>query len=266
MDGDEPQGLADIDTSRPNIARTYDYLLGGCDNFAADRELAAQLLRLMPEMRDVVESNRKFLGRLVTWAARRGITQFIDLGSGMPTRPALDETARTVTPGAHYAYVDNDPVATAHARTMLTTGDGMAVIDGDLTEPAAILGDPSLLAVVDPGQPVCLLLACVLHFYDAGRSREIAAGYVSRIAPGSVVAISGIRNDDPVLWAHLHDAYSAGELYNHTREEAGSFFKGLRVVSPGLVPAGAWVAGVPDGASLKPPGPGYLLAGAGVKL
>jgi O-methyltransferase involved in polyketide biosynthesis len=248
----------------PNIARVYDFFLGGKDNYAADRELGAQIAEISPDWVQACRDNRRFVGRAVTWAARRGIRQFLDLGAGLPTHPAVHEAAGEVVPGARVCYVDNDPVVAAHARALLTRPAGVEIAEVDLTDPAGVLGHPTVASVIDPSEPVCVLLAMVLHFYDPVTARDLAAGYTSRLAPGSALAISCGRNDDPAMWQRMRENYTAATTYNHTRDELRSFFGPLRLVPPGLALARAWRGGmatVPD----RPPSPAYVLAAVGVK-
>ena len=127
--------MADFDPRTPSIARVYDYLLNGKDHFAADREVAERLLAVAPLTADVTRENRQFLARAVTWAANQGISQFIDLGCGMPTVPNTHETALGITTGAHVAYVDNDAVVLSHLRALAAQGNpGVTVVDGDVRD------------------------------------------------------------------------------------------------------------------------------------
>jgi hypothetical protein len=253
-----------IDTGVPNIARVYDFFLGGKDNFAADRELAARIAALSPDWVQACRDNRQFVGRAVTWAAGQGIRQFLDLGAGLPTYPAVHETAREIIPDARVCYVDNDPVVATHARALLTEPSGVDVAEVDLSDPAGVLEHPKVTRIIDPAEPVCVLLAMVLHFYDPARARELADGYTSRLAPGSALAISCGRNDDPAMWQRMRQSYTAATTYNHTRDELRSFFGTLPLVPPGLVLASAWRGGIAD-APDQPPGPAYVLAAVGVK-
>jgi O-methyltransferase involved in polyketide biosynthesis len=253
-----------LDSGRPNIARVYDFWLGGKDNFAADRELAALMTEMYPPWVQVCRDNRAFVGRAVTWAAGQGIGQFLDLGAGLPTHPAVHETARALNPAARVCYVDNDPVVVRHAKAMLAGPDGIAATAADLTDPAAVWDSPAVRAVLDPAEPMCLILALILHFLEADQARRVAAGYASLAAPGSALVISVGRNDDPQMWAQIHSRYTAGELYNHTRDETASFFGGLGLVPPGLVPAHAWRGGMTTVPS-TPPGAAYALGGVAVK-
>jgi O-methyltransferase involved in polyketide biosynthesis len=253
-----------LDTSRPNIARVYDFWLGGKENFAVDRELAARLADMYPPWVQACRDNRAFVGRVVTWAAGQGIDQFLDLGAGLPTRPAVHEAARAVNPAARVCYVDNDPVVVRHADALLAGADGIAAASADLTDPAAVWASPEVRSVIDPGEPVCLIFAMVLHFFDADHARDVAAGYTSRAAPGSALAISVGRNDDPQMWAQVRERYTAAELHNHARDEVLSFFDGLDMVPPGLALAHAWRAGMTTVPG-KPPGPAYVLGGVALK-
>jgi hypothetical protein len=259
-----PAGNHGLDTSRPNIARVYDYLLGGRDNFDADRQLAAELRKLYPPLPRVLGESRAFVSRLVTWAARQGIAQFLDLGAGLPTHPAVHHTAREVLPEAHAVYLDNDPVVISHASALLATKDGVSALHGDLTDPAAVLADPTLRAAIDPERPLCAIFGMVLHFMDASSAREVVRGYTRLLAPGSMVAVSVVVNDDEVLWKQLQSAYTAGTLYNHSLADVASFLDGLELVPPGVGLAHTWRGGMPD-PGLVPAGPAYVVAAAARK-
>jgi hypothetical protein len=248
----------------PNIARVYNFFLGGKDNFAADRELAAQIAELSPDWVQACRDNRQFVGRAVTWAARRGIRQFLDLGAGLPTHPAVHEAAAEIIPGPRVCYVDNDPVVVTHARALLTKPASVDVAEVDLSDPAGVLGHPGVTSVIDRSEPVCVLLAMILHFYDPVAARELAQGYASLIAPGSALAISCGRNDDSAMWRRMRESYTAATTYNHTRDELRSFFGALQLVPPGLALAHAWRGGVAD-VPERPPAPAYVLAAVGVK-
>ena len=141
-----------LDTTLPNMARVYNYWLGGKDNFPADRAEADLLLGIYPPLRDLVRENRAFVTRAVAWAAGQGISQFLDLGAGLPASPAVHQAARAVQPAARVAYVDNDPVVLAHARALLA-GEGVTAVAADLRDPAAVLADKELRTVIDPAQP-----------------------------------------------------------------------------------------------------------------
>lgn len=251
-----------LDTSRPNIARVYDYWLGGRDNFAADRKLAERLAKWYPPWVQACRDNRAFVERAVTWAATRGIGQFLDLGAGLPTSPYVHEVARAVVPGSRVAYVDDDRVVVSHIRALFAHwDDGIAAVQADLAAPAVVLANPELRAVIDPGQPVCVLLGLVLHFIDADAAREVVAGYGRLAPPGSVIAVSTLCCADEELFGRTRKAYTPAELYNHSREQTAGFLGGLEVIPPGVVVGRAWRGGMPD-PGLRPGGPVYVLAGA----
>ena len=230
-----------LDTTLPNMARVYNYWLGGKDNFPADRAEADLLLGIYPPLRDLVRENRAFVTRAVAWAAGQGISQFLDLGAGLPASPAVHQAARAVQPAARVAYVDNDPVVLAHARALLA-GEGVTAVAADLRDPAAVLADKALRAVIDPAQPAGVILGAVLHFLDAGTARTVAGGYAELIAPGSYLIISVARNDDEMLGKRLTQQYTAATWYNHSAEDVTSFFAGLELAGPGVTEAQTWRA------------------------
>ncbi len=234
-----------FDPSTPNTARVYDYWLGGKDHFPADRAEAGRLLVIYPPLRQMVRENRAFITRAVTWAALHGIGQFIDLGAGLPASPAVHQAARAVLPAAPVAYVDLDPVVLAHARALLATGDGVTAVAADLTDPAGVLAHPELRAVIDLREPVCIILAAVLHFLDPGAARTVTAGYERLMAPGSCLIISVACYDDEALAKRLAAEYTAATWHNHSREDVVSFFAGLDLVGPGVTEAQTWRAWQP---------------------
>ena len=234
-----------FDPSIPSPARMYDYYLGGKDNFPADREAAELALSVVPFGREVARANRHFLARAVAVMARDGICQFIDLGTGLPTRPNVHEVARSVHPDARVLYVDNDPMVCAHARALLATNDGVAAIQGDVRAPQAILNDPVTRTLIDFAQPVGVLFVAVLHFLaDDDHPREQVAAFRWRMTSGSMLAVSHITSDGtpPDVRATIQDVYaeaSAPAVFR-TRQEIETFFGGLDLVEPGLVEVGAW--------------------------
>jgi O-methyltransferase involved in polyketide biosynthesis len=260
MDNGAP--LQGFDPLEPNIARVYDAFLGGKDNYAADREVAARLTGISPEFVRGAHDNRAFIGRAVTWAAGRGIRQFLDLGSGLPTHPAVHEFAREAIPDARVCYVDNDPVAVLRARELLAKPEGIAVIKADLTDLDVVLAEATARGT-DLTEAVCLIFAMVLHFYKPEQARSIVAGYVSRVPAGSTVVISTGRMDDPDSWHRMRDGYGASATYNHSWDEVASFFTGLEMVPPGLVRAADW-RGITPEVGVPFYGPVYPLGGVAV--
>ncbi len=256
-----------IDTTRPNVARVYDCLLGGIEAHAADRKLAAGLLRIYPSLGIAALENRYFLARAVTWAVRQGVTQFVDLGAGPPVQKAragvledIHLTAQAVTRSARVAYVDDDPVVLAHSKAFRAPARGVAVTAADLTDPDSVLADLGLRAVIDLAQPVCFIFGLVLSLIPATQARAVVTGYMRLAAPGSYVVISTGRCDDQTLWAQLSQAYTAADVYNHMLAESRGFLDGLELVPPGLVAVQSWRGGWTD-APATSPGPVYMLGG-----
>jgi O-methyltransferase involved in polyketide biosynthesis len=237
-----------IDTSVPNIARVYDCLLGGKDNFAADRIQAARLTEFDPSLPFLVRQNRAFINRVVVWAAGRGIRQFLDLGAGLPTHPAVHEAAFEAADKPRVLYVDNDPVVTLHAKALLAGPDGVAVVRADLNEPDVIMSRQTLGDLLNPAAPVCVLLAAVLHFLPSDTAHALIADYARLLAPGSVVAVSVFGSDDPEVAAAARKAYTASRTYTHSREQVAGFLvdAGLELVEPGVVLAHAWRGDMAD--------------------
>ena len=237
---------AGFDPATPNMARIYDYWLGGKDHFPADRAEADRLLGIYPPLRDLVRENRAFVIEAVSWAARQGVGQFIDLGAGLPASPAVHQAARTVMPAARVAYVDLDPVVLSHARALLATSDGVSAVAADLRDPGAVLADPELRAVIDPARPVCIILGAVLHFLDAGAARTVTAGYARLMMPGSCLVISVASFDDEASASSWPQEYTAAAWHNHMPADVESFFAGLELVGPGVTEAQTWRAWMPQ--------------------
>jgi len=231
-------GWGEFTTARPNIARVYDYWLGGKDNFEADREEAQRLMRIYPPMARLARDNRQFLGRAVTWVAGQGVRQFLDVGSGLPTADNTHQAAQAVSPDARVVYADNDPVVLAHAQALLT-GPGVEAIAGDLREPLGILGDPVVCKMIRPDEPACVVLACVLHFFDFEHAWQIAGAFTAWLPPGSCLILSVGCGDEQTGDA-ITGAYSAATLYNHSPQQIAAFFGGLDLAPPGLVDAEDW--------------------------
>ena len=228
-----------FDVTRPNIARVWDYWLGGKDNFAADRELAQKMLAVHPVTAQMAQENRQFLGRAVSYVAARGIGQFIDVGAGLPTALNTHDIARHVDPDARVAYVDNDPIVISHARSLLAKSPGVIAVPGDMRDPGGILADAGLTELIDLGEPACVILSAVLHFADAGTAREVAATFTRAIAPGSYLIIS-VGSGNPSEEENFTSAYTAAQIYIHSLADILSFFAGLELVPPGVVPVRCW--------------------------
>ena len=241
-----------VDTGKANIARVYDYWLGGSHNFRADQDAARAMIAMEPNVRTIMRANRAFLGRAVRFlAGQAGIGQFLDIGSGIPTEQNVHEVAHDVAPGTRVMYVDNDNVAVAHSRLILEGNPNVAVIQADLREPDKILADPATEMLIDFTQPVAVLLAAVLHFVpDSDDPAKIIGTLRAAMAPGSYLAISHACLDtDPDFAATRESAYRsrvAGQLSMRTSEEIAGLFEGFTVVDPGVVWLPLWRPGPDD--------------------
>ncbi len=255
VDRDESLG---IDISRMHPARRYDYLLGGKDNFEADRANAEMLAKVYPAARTTALENRKFLRRAVTMlAAEAGVRQFLDIGAGLPTKPNVHEIAQGIAPGSRVVYVDNDPIVLVHARALLTSSPGgvTAYVDADLRSPSKILADPALRDTLDFTRPIALMLVAIMHFFpEPMNPYGIVEHLVGAMPPGSYLVMSnGTLDPLPAEAAiALREAFDkSGEpAAPRTRDEFARFFTGLELVPPGIVPVAGWRAG--DEPGLRP--------------
>jgi hypothetical protein len=254
--------VAASDPAKPNVARIYDYLLGGTVNFPADRDEAARLLAEDPRLPELARDNRAFLTRAVRYVADRGVRQFIDVGAGLPTSPSTHETAETVLPDARVAYVDNDPVVVSHARGLVPRSARIVAVPGDLRDPAEILTDPALTGLIDLAQPVCVLLVAVLHFLDAASARRATATFTGAMAPGSYLVVSAGQAAAGRV-TRLRRAYTAARLHHHDRSELEGFFAGLDVLPPGLTDARSWPGPAGSSGSAGPFGSAGFSGSAG---
>jgi len=233
------EAMEPFDPTKPNIARVWDYWLGGKDNFAADRELAEKMLAVHPVSAQMARENRQFLRRAVSYVATRGIGQFIDVGAGLPTAVNTHDIARQADPLARVAYVDNDPMVISHARSLLARSPGVIAVPGDMRHPAAILADARLTELIDLAEPACVILSGVLHFADSGTARDVAGAFARAIAAGSYLIIS-VGSGTPSEGENFTSAYTAARIWIHSPEEILSFFGGLELVPPGLVSVLSW--------------------------
>ena len=253
--------MADFDPNTPSIARVYDYLLDGKDNFAVDRDVALKLLAVAPIAAEVMRENRQFLARATRWVAENGIGQFIDLGCGMPTAPSTHQSAQAVAPDAHIAYVDTDAVVLAHLRALAAQGNpGVTVIDGDVREVEVILD--AVTSGIDLSRPACLTMGALLHFFTPDDARDLVARYVAALAPGSYVVLSVGRadGDEESRGFSTYSSAGAAQVYNHSVAEFTGFFGPLTLVPPGVIDAREWH---PDDDQAGPPPrrPGQALVG-----
>ena len=227
----------------PNIARMYSYWLSQKDHYATDRDAARKILDQFPEVAQLARANRAFMTRAVRYLAEQGITQFIDIGSGLPASPNVHETARAVTPGTRVVYVDRDPVVLAHVRALLAVDDKIGVVVGDVRDPGSILAEAALSGVIDSTLPVAVLLLSVLHFLTSAEADAAVAAVREWVAPGSYLVISAGTSSgtDPELIRLLQDVYGdTTPVTGRTEAEITAWFDGLTLVEPGLVDVWAW--------------------------
>jgi hypothetical protein len=248
-----------VDPTTPSPARLYDYYLGGTTNFAVDRQAAEKLKIAAPDLLDAVFANRGFHGRAAVWLAERGIKQFIDIGSGLPTQNNTHEAVHKVAPEARVVYVDNDPIVAAHADALLDEDGTTTVITADLRDPDVLLAHPALGKLIDLAEPTGVLMTSVIHFVpDELDPWGIVARYMSAVAPGSYLALSHATFDNmpPRAVQASVDTYarSTDPVYLRPRAEVARFFDGLDLVAPypGADPAvtypGVWGAEDPAAA------------------
>lgn len=257
-----------VDVTVPNVARMYDYYLGGKDNYEADRAAAARVIAAFPDVRTAVRENRAFLARAVRFlAADAGIRQFIDIGTGLPTQSNVHEIASAAAPGTRVVYSDYDPVVVAHGQMILSNDDAATFLQGDIRNPDAILDDPEVRSLIDFTQPVAILLLAILNFVaDDEDPVGIISRLRSRMAPGSYLVIShGASEERPDTVQQITQVYknATAQAVLRTRAEILPFFGGFELVEPGLVYAAQWrpdVRGTGDTASA---GTAMTFAGVG---
>jgi hypothetical protein len=237
----------DLHTDRPHPARVYDYLLGGKDNYAADRAAAHEGMKVNPNSRVPPRENRSFMRRAVGYLVREaGISQFLDIGTGIPTSPNVHEIAQGAHPRARVVYVDNDPIVLSHARALLTSSSEgrTAYIDADVRDVARILDSPDLLGTLDLSQPVALMLFAVLHFIpDDDDPYGIVGRLLAALPSGSYLALSHLTGDfDPGAWAGVAAVFrrSGVTMQVRSRPEVERFFDGVDLIEPGVVSLPRW--------------------------
>ncbi|MEU4563999.1 SAM-dependent methyltransferase [Actinoplanes sp. NPDC023936] len=252
-----------IDPNRPSSARIYDVFLGGTHNFASDRAVAARTAELLPQTPMIARHNRAFLRRAVRFAAGRGVDQFLDLGSGIPT----EQNVHQVAPDARVVYVDIDPTAVLYARHLLGDDPRVVVVHGDVREPAPVLDDPAVRGLLDLSRPLGILMVAVLHFVpESPVLTEALRVYREAAVAGSVLAISHLSaSARPTELDRVADLYNrtGSSLVPRDREQMERLFEGWTLVEPGIVFGPSWR---PDpGEEEDDPAQFLTLAGVGVR-
>lgn len=236
---------AELDTGVPTAARVYDVMLNGKDNYSADRAVAEASLAVMPELKEIAIHNRAILHRVVRHlAADEGITQFLDLGSGLPTARNTHEVAQEANPEARVVYVDIDPIVLAHGRAILANDANTRVATADIRRPGEVLDHPDVRELIDFERPVCVMLCGILHhLLDEEDPNGIVDALREAVAPGSFFFITN--------FTRLGDAPESAELERvllsqlgtgrvRTPAELARFFTGLELLTPGIVPLPLW--------------------------
>ena len=229
-----------------HVARVYDYLLGGKDNFAVDREAAEQAMRINPDIVSTARANRAFLVRATTYlVAQAGIRQFLDIGTGMPTNNNIHEVAQSIAPESRIVYVDHDPIVLSHARARLTSApEGVTdYIEADLRQPRKILAEAA--RTLDFSRPVAIMLISVLHLIvDRDDPYDLVSQLINAVVPGSYVVISHAASDIDsgamISMANRLNELMAQQSVPRTHREVAAFFAGLDLLEPGLVRVPEW--------------------------
>lgn len=264
-----PQG---IDISVPSVSRMYDFYLGGSHNFEVDREAARKAMEFLPGLPKIMQANRAFMRRAVHYATEQGVSQFLDIGSGIPTFGNVHEVAQAADPEARVAYVDHDPVAVAHSQAVLEGNERTVVAAADLRKPQEIVSHPEVSRLLDFDRPVALMLVAVLHFIeDTDDPHTAIAELREALAPGSLLIVTHASYEGIPL--SEEEAGGAVGVYRdirnplvmRSREEISRFFEGYEMVEPGLVSMPDWRPEAPEARAQEDPFAFSGFAGVGRK-
>jgi hypothetical protein len=245
--GDDDWEPPTVDTSKPHIARVYDYWLGGKNHFAADRAAGDEAVRAYPDMAESCRENRGFLRRAVELLATDGIRQFLDVGTGLPSASNTHEVAQAVAPSSRIVYVDNDPIVLAHARALLSSHPDGATgyLDADARDTDTILERAA--GLLDFSQPIAVMLISVLQLIpDEDDPYQLVANLMKAVPAGSYLVITHVASDLQQRSPGVNAAAAAlSQLMPHrvtprSQEQIAGFFSGLTLLEPGVVPAQDW--------------------------
>ncbi|WP_405139498.1 SAM-dependent methyltransferase [Sphaerisporangium sp. NBC_01403] len=237
---------AGLDTSAPNYARIANYFLDGKDNFAADREAAEQILAVAPEIRTMARESQAFQGRVIHYLVEQGVTQFVNVGAGIPGQQNTHQVAQSLTPDARVVYVSTDPVVLSHSRALLATDERTGVVEGDILHPAELLADPGLRRVIDVDRPFAVVVISALQFIpDVDDPFKRVAELRDLMPVGShLVVIHAVFDSRPEAAGPIVDVYhrvlGRTEGAGRTRAQVAGFFEGMELVDPGLVYIRQW--------------------------
>jgi len=244
----------EVDTGRPSIARIYDFYLGGNHNLPIDREAARQVVETMPELPEIMRVNRAFMRRGVRHLVDAGIRNFLDLGSGIPTVGNVHEIAQAYEPTARVVYVDNDQVAVAHSREILSGNDRAMAVLADLRDTASVLNDPEVnrLLLLGLGEPLAVLMSAVLHFVpDDDEAAALVATYRDAMPSGSYLVVSHAseRVTTAKRVGQAADQYSRtiAPMKLRSLEEVTGLLEGFEILAPGVVHCSQWRPDPADG-------------------
>jgi S-adenosyl methyltransferase len=242
--GDPQDALSRLDTTAAHSARVWNYLLGGKDHFAADRETGDLILKMFPDIAQLARLQRRFLVRAVRYlAGEAGIRQFLDIGTGLPTADNTHEVAQAVAPEARIVYADNDPMVLVHAKALLTSAPEGATsyVEADVRDPDAIVGEAA--RALDLSRPVALVMLGIMgQLPDSEDPHALARRYLDALPAGSYLALCDGTTVSPALNEAIaaYNQNSASSYHLRTPEQIGAFFDGLTLVPPGIVPASQW--------------------------
>jgi hypothetical protein len=235
-----PVKPARVDSSVPNVARVWNYLIGGRDNFEADRQAAKQLVAASPVMAQAAPASRAFLGRAVTYlAAEAKVRQFLDVGTGLPTAGNTHEVAQVVDPSCRVVYVDNDPVVLAHARARLrSSAEGAtSYLNADARDTRAVIA--GACATLDLARPVGVIMIDILNFLED--AAEVLGRLVAALPAGSYVAVMQPSKDERLAGAARRwNQLAETPVFLRDCEQVGRWFAGLELVDPGIVEVHQW--------------------------
>ncbi|MET8158660.1 SAM-dependent methyltransferase [Sphaerisporangium sp. NPDC005289] len=269
MTDEAPRLRAILDTTVPNQARIANYFLGGKDNFAADREAAEQILAVAPEIRVMARESQAFHARTVRYMVEQGVTQFLNIGAGIPSEHNTHQIARSLAPEARVVYVSNDPVVLSHSRALLATDAKTGVVEGDIMHPAELMADAGLRRVIDVSRPVGIVVLSSLQFIpDEDDPYKRVAELRDLLAAGShLMIVHAVFDSRPEVAPPIVDVYRRvfGRIEDASRRRAEvmGFFDGFEMVEPGLVYIRAWRPDNP--LNVHNPDKAWLVGGVGRK-